>query len=63
MARRKNGMPKVTPDLSGPKLTKGSFKPMLKSGFCQFGPGPAHVFCTGPVNAACPCECHTKTDN
>ena len=57
MARSKTGMPKVTPNLSkGKPSTQGEFKPMTQSGFCQFGPGSAHVFCSGK---RCTCPCHS----
>ncbi len=57
MAGRKSGNPKVIPDLS--PLAKTAFVPMLKSSFCQYGPGAAHIFC---VNPTCDCTCH-QPDN
>jgi len=56
MARRKTGHPKVTPNLGKGALSKGEFVPMTMSGFCQFGPGAAHTFCT---SRTCTCTCHT----
>lgn len=35
--------------------------PMTKSGFCAYGPGPAHEFCN-PTTYRCTCDCHKDED-